>query len=120
MCNIQNEINEVRVRMRCKGFRPVTKMDIVGGREMVMVEVERYFGSGADLPPIGLAGTTVIRIDDKATQESLRHDGGMVVFYHCINPQWSGGCFVGINDFVRDAYSPHAHSNDTRYFVKTQ
>lgn len=118
MRNIQGEIDEIRMRMNCKGFRPVTEMDIVGGREMVQVEVERYFRYGAGLPPIGMAGTTVIRIDDEATRPSNNHKGGTVVFFHHISPQWDGNCFVGMEDFVRDAFVSDPYANDTRYFIK--
>lgn len=113
-------IEENRTRMQCKGYRPMTQADIERGLEAVMVETERYFLSGRDLPPIGMAGTTVIRIDDKATVPSKLHEGENVVFYHCINPQWEGDCFVLERDFTRDSLLPGdpVHTWDTRYFVK--
>ena len=83
-----------------------------------MVEVERYFLSGQDLPPIGMMGTTVIRIDDEATRDSNIPGRGMIVFYHCINPLWESDCFVGVEDFTRDEFEDSLNS-DTRYFVKT-
>lgn len=110
-------VDEVRTRMRCMGYRPMTEADILPGREAVMVETERYFLSGQGLPPIGMEGTTVIRIDDEATRESNHHEGGKVVFYHCVSPQWDGDCFVGVMDFTRDAFESQLNS-DTRYFVK--
>ena len=117
MADFRPIIDEVRIRMRSKGYRPMTEMDIVPGREAVMVETERYFLSGQDLPPIGMAGTTLIRIDDEATLDSEIHEGGMVVFYHCTSPQRNGDCFVGVRDFTRDAFESHLNS-DTRYFVR--
>lgn len=110
-------IDEVRTRMRCKGYRPITEADIMPGREAVMVETERYFLSGEDLPPIGMAGATVIHIDDEAMVESENHRGGKAVFYHCTNPRWENVCFVGLEDFTRDMFENSLNS-DTRYFVK--
>ncbi len=113
-------VNEVSVRMRCKGYRPVTEADLAPGREdLVMVEVERFYLSGEGLPPIGCAGTTKITLDNPAVAPSNAADRHPVVFYHCTSPQWNGDCFVRLSAFVYDGYVQHGCSeNDTRYFVK--
>lgn len=121
MPDFKQIIDEVRDRMRFMGYRPMSQEDIKPGHEAVMVETERYYLSGKHLPPIGMAGTTVIRIDEaEPTRDSKIHEGGRVVFYRCICPQWNGNCFVGIRDIARDELLPGdpVHTWDTRYFVK--
>jgi hypothetical protein len=122
MRNIRNEIVEVNERMRCKGYRPVTEADLVAGAELVMVETERYFLSGKGLPPIGMAGTTVIKLADPAVEPSKGEDKKPMVFYHCISPEYDGDCFVPQNQLLLSGYveGPQfdAYANDTRYFAK--
>ena len=113
----QMMLDEVRTRMGCKGFRPVQEYDLRPGRELVMVEVERYYLAGKGLPPIGMAGTTVVRLDDEPIKPSNDGSGKQVVFYHCVDPQWDGDCFSGKETFLLDQYVSPMDS-DTRYFAK--
>lgn len=104
-------INEVRTRMRCNGYRPVTESDLRPGQELVMVEVERFYLSGEGLPPIGCAGTTRIKLDEKPV-DGINANGDKIVWYHCVDPQWDGQCFVPLPNFIADA------DNNTRWFAK--
>lgn len=122
MRDIKQEVDETRNYVRGYGYRPVTKADVVPGREVLMVSVELFFDTSrkAGWAPHIFASATQIRIDDEPTKVAgHRPNDEQIVYYHCTSPVSDMNCFVGLTDFTRDAYvNGDPYANDYRYFVK--
>jgi hypothetical protein len=112
-------IDEVRMRMQCKGYRPVKEADLRPGQDLVMVDVDRFYMAGEGLPPIGCAGTTRIKLDEKPV-DGANANNEKIVWFHCVDPEWEGQCFVPLPNFLADTAIPQGcHDNDTRWFARS-
>jgi hypothetical protein len=126
MRDIRQEVEETRIYMSGYGYRPATATDLMPGRELLMVEVERFFGSTrhAGWKPDLFPSVTRIKLADEPTKVTgHRQNDEPTVYFHCVMPPWDGDCFVGLNHITRDGYadfrdSHDPYANDTRYFVK--
>ena len=117
--SVQDRLAQFQIFMLSFGYRTPVREDLVAGREMYMVEVERYMqGRNHGIDPAVLA--TKIKLDDEPIKPSNNDPKQEVVFYHCMVPYWEGQCFVHLEDFLATHYRQGCYANDTRYIVKAR
>ena len=117
--SLEKQMQKFCTLMLAFGYRAPVREDLVAGKELYMIEVERFMQiHNQNMNPSLVA--TLIKLDENPIKPSKTELDGEMVYYHCIMPAWKNQCFVSVDDFTATGYREGLYVNDTRYLVRSR